>query len=338
MWVARTTADGNLELAEAPEPAIKGGEALIELLYCGLCGTDLYKLAAGGRTPGEVLGHEVVGRVIESRTSSLEPGDRVVAPHHAPCGECRLCRSGAETMCPQFAENLLDPGGFSERIRLRARAVERSVRRLDDQLPDDAAVFVEPAACVLRGIDRAGLHGEAPEVVVIGAGSMGLLHLLVLRAVFPDARIVMAEPDPARRATARQLGADAAVSPDRMAALATSGQPSGGADAVFDTAGGQAAFDLALEATRPGGRVVLFAHAARDAPVTFDVNAVFKSERQVIGAYSGSPAEQARVLDMLSQGALDPTPLVTHRLPLGRAAEAVDLCRRREALKVLLHP
>ncbi len=338
MKVARTTADGNLELAQAPAPAIKDGEALIELLCCGLCGTDLYKLADAGRTPGEVLGHEVVGRVIDTRTDSLEPGDRVVVPHHAPCGDCRLCRSGAETMCPRFAENLLDPGGFSERIRLRTRAVERTVRRLDDQLPDDAAVFVEPAACVLRGIDRAGLRSEAPEVVVIGAGSMGLLHLLVLRAVFPGSRIVLAEPDQDRRGTARRLGADAAVAPERIVDVSSTGGPSGGADAVFDTAGGQAAFDLALQATRPGGRVVLFAHAADDARVTFDINAVFKSERQVIGAYSGSPAEQTRVLDMLSRGALDPTPLVTHRLPLGRAAEAVDLCRRREALKVLLHP
>lgn len=338
MKVARTTADGNLELAEAPEPAIRAGEALIELVCCGLCGTDLYKLADAGRPPGEVLGHEVVGRVVESRAGSLVPGDRVVAPHHAPCGECRLCRSGAETMCPRFAENLLDPGGFSERLRLKARAVERTVRKLDDGLADEAAAFVEPAACVLRGIDRAGLVPETPAVVVIGAGSMGLLHLLVLRVSFPGARVLVAEPDPDRRATARQLGADTVVTPDELTDLVDPTDPRAGADAVFDTAGGQDAFDLALQATRPGGRVVLFAHAAQDTRVTFDINAVFKSERQVIGAYSGSPAEQKRVLDMMLDGALDPTPLVTHRLPLSRAADAVDLCRRREALKVLLHP
>ena len=338
MKVARTTADGNLELAEAPEPAIRAGEALIELVYCGLCGTDLYKLADAGRPPGEVLGHEVVGRVVESRAGSLVPGDRVVAPHHAPCGECRLCRSGAETMCPRFAENLLDPGGFSERLRLKARAVERTVRKLDDGLADEAAAFVEPAACVLRGIDRAGLVPETPAVVVIGAGSMGLLHLLVLRASFPGARVLVAEPDPGRRATARQLGADTVVTPGELTDLVDPTDPRAGADAVFDTAGGQGAFDVALQATRPGGRVVLFAHAAQDTRVTFDINAVFKSERQVIGAYSGSPAEQKRVLDMMLDGALDPTPLVTHRLPLSKAADAVDLCRRREALKVLLHP
>ena len=338
MKVARTTADGNLELAEAPEPAIKTGEALIELAYCGLCGTDLYKLADAGRRPGEVLGHEVVGRVVESRSSALQAGDRVVAPHHAPCGDCRLCRSGAETMCPSFAENLLDPGGFSERLRLKARTVERTVRKLDDGLADEAAAFVEPAACVLRGIDRAGLVRETPAVVVIGAGSMGLLHLLVLRASFPGARILIAEPDPGRRATARQLGADTVVTPGELTDLLDPTDPRTGADAVFDTAGGQEAFDLALEATRPGGRVVLFAHAAQDARVTFDINAVFKSERQVIGAYSGSPAEQKRVLDMMLGGALDPTPLVTHRLPLSKAADAVDLCRRRAALKILLHP
>ena len=350
MKVARTTRAGTVELAEAPAPATGDGEALIELIYCGLCGTDLHKLDESRRAPGEVLGHEVVGRVIVSRSDSLVPGDRVIAPHHAPCGDCRLCRSGAGTMCARFADNLLDPGGFSERIRLRARAVERTVRRLDDELPDEAAVFVEPAACVLRGIDRAGLAGEAPEVVVIGAGTMGLLHLLVLRASFPRARITIFEPDASRRAMARRLGADAAPPPEAPADLADprhlaprptkgdSGKPRSGADAAFDTAGGQAAFDLALRATRPGGRVVLFAHAAHGDRVTFDVNAVFQSERQVVGAYSGTPAEQARALDMLNRGAFDPTPLVTHRLPLARAAEAVDLCRRRAALKVLLHP
>ena len=341
MKVARTTADGNLEFAEAPEPSLEDGEALIELVCCGLCGTDLYKLADPGRAPGEVLGHEVVGRVIESRADSLRPGDRVVAPHHAPCGDCRVCRSGAETMCPRFAENLLDPGGFSERLRLRSRAVDCTVRKLPAELSDEAAAFVEPAACVLRGVDRAGLT-RAPRVAVIGAGSMGLLHLLVVRAAFPDASILVAEPDANRRSTATRLGADEAVHPDSLVASAAAqpqaGQPPGGADAVFDTAGGQAALDLALQTTRPGGRVVLFAHAAHDALVRFDINAVFKSERQVIGAYSGSPAEQARVLDMMIRGTLDPTPLVTHRLPLSKAAEAVDLCRRREALKVLLHP
>ena len=373
MKVVRTTATGRLEVVEAPEPEIDEGEALIELVCCGLCGTDLYKLADSGRAPGEVLGHEVVGRVIETRTNRLAPGDRVIAPHHAPCGDCRLCRSGAETMCARFAENLLDPGGFSERLRLKARAVRHTVRKLDDGLTDAAAAFVEPAACVLRGIDRAGLSREAPAVVVIGAGSMGLLHLLVLRAVAPGASILVVEPDASRRSTATELGADAAVPPNELTDLQVQASspaaacdsptdadqvrraprlrplrpgpgaeapvlPDEGADAVFDTAGGQAAFDLALQATRPGGRVVLFAHAARDARVTFDINAVFKSERQVIGAYSGSPAEQARVLDLLHEGKLDPTPLVTHRLPLDRAAEAVDLCRRREALKVLLHP
>lgn len=338
MKVARTTSCGGLELAEAPEPGIGDGEALIELICCGLCGTDLYKLAEPERAAGEVLGHEVVGRVIESRADSLRPGDRVIAPHHAPCGDCRLCRSGAETMCARFAENLLDPGGFSERLRLKARAVQHTVRKLDDGLADEAAAFVEPAACVLRGIDRAGLGRETPAIVVIGAGSMGLLHLLVLRALFPDARILIAEPDAGRRSTARRLGADTAVPPDAIADLADPAKPQAGADAVFDTAGGQEAFDLALEVTRPGGRVVLFAHAARKARVTFDINAVFRTERHVIGAYSGSPAEQARVLDLLHEGALDPTPLVTHRMPLDRAAEAVDLCRRRAALKVLLHP
>ncbi len=338
MKVLRTTAAGGLALGEAPEPRIGDGEALADLVLCGLCGTDLHKLEDPRQPAGDVLGHEVVVRIADSRSDALAPGDRVAAPHHAPCGDCRLCRAGAETMCPDFAENLLDPGGFSERLRLGARAVRHTVRRLPSELGDEAAVFLEPAACVLRSVDRAGLAGDTPEVTVIGAGSMGLLHLLVLRAVFPGARLVAAEPDPGRRAIALELGADVALPPAEVDEAARTDASAGGADAVFDTAGGQDALDLALGATRAGGRVVLFAHAGRDPQVSLDIDAVFRGERQVIGACSSTPAEQARAFDLLRSGALDPTPLVSHRLPLNRADEAVRLYRSRAALKVLLHP
>ncbi len=330
MRVLRATACGHLELDEAPEPVIGEGEALIQLESCGLCGTDLYKLADRNRGAGEVLGHEVVGRVIESRTDALDRGDRVVAPHHAACGRCRLCRAGTETMCPAFKENLLDPGGFSERVRLSKRAVERTVRRVGDTLAVEAAVFVEPAACVLRGINRAELSDTDPLAVVIGAGSMGLLHLFMLRALYPGIRVVVVELDPGRRATALELGAQAVVAPGAEAEI--------DADAAFDTAGGQAALDTALAAIRPGGRVVVFAHAPAEGRVEIDLNTLFRSEQMIVGAYSGSAAEQERVLELLRSGALRPQALVTHRLPFERAGEAVELCRRREALKILFYP
>src|SRR5207302_855483 len=132
---------------------------------------------------------------------------------HVACGECVLCRRGAETLCPVFKENLLTPGGFSEHIVVGERAVRQAMFVVPDDLPDEAAIFLEPAACVLRGIRHARLTELAadktpPAVVVLGAGSMGLLHLLVLKALLPAVRVAMVEPLKDRRVLARRLGAN----------------------------------------------------------------------------------------------------------------------------------
>ncbi len=325
--------------------APRAGELLLRLRVSGLCGTDLFKLAHGTAAPGTVLGHELVGTVeaLGEGTRGFEMGDRVVVPHHAPCGECALCRRGSETMCSTFRENLLEPGGFSEHVLVRERAVRLAARKVPAGISDEAAVFLEPAACVLRGVERAGLPardrapgGLPPCGVVIGAGSMGLLHLLVLRAARPDVRVVVTDTMPGRLLLAARLGASGACLPgagmDAAVRAATGGL---GADAVFDTVGGAAVLHSALEITREGGTVVLFAHAQEGARSDFDLNDFFKHERRVVGTYSGALCEQEEVHELIVSGRLDASSLVTHRLPLSRFDEGVELSRARKALKVL---
>ncbi len=356
--VAAAAPGGRLRLESRPRPVPGWGELLLRLSCCGLCGTDLWKLDRGTAPAGAVLGHEVVGVVEEVGPGAVgfSPGDRVAVPHHVACGECALCRRGAETLCPRFRDNLLLPGGWSDRLLVGERAVRLAAFGLPASLPDEAAVFLEPAACVLRGVRRsgigealgAGLAGPAgqpaPVAGVIGAGSMGLLHLLVLKALWPHLPVAVSDPLPDRRAAAARLGADAAVSPDDAgeAVAALSGGAGGiGADAVFDTAGGSAALAAALALGRPGGTAVLFAHDhAREAEDSgrLDLNAFFRAERRLVATYSSGLAEQRDVYRLLTTGRLDPSPLVTHRLPLSRCEEAVELARSRRALKVLLVP
>jgi L-iditol 2-dehydrogenase len=320
---------------------------LLRLRAAGLCGTDLFKLRHGTAAPGSVLGHEVVGSVaaLGEGVVGFALGDRVVVPHHVACGECDLCRRGSEPSCPAFRENLLAPGGFSAWVLVRERAVRQAAFGLPPYLEDEAAVFLEPAACVLRGVRQARLPEVAlagPSagcVAVLGGGSMGLLHLLVLKAVHPALRVAVSDPLAERRELARRLGADAAGEPGeatRKAVANLSGDR--GADVVFDTVGGAGPLETALELTRPGGTVVLFAHADADERAGFDLNAFFKSERRLLATYSSGLAEQREVYRLLVTGRLDPSPLVTHRLPLSRFAEAVELSRDRRALKVLLVP
>jgi L-iditol 2-dehydrogenase len=316
------------------------GEMLLRLRVVGFCGTDLFKLKTGTATPGAVLGHELVGSVIAlgDGVTKFALGDRVVVPHHVPCGECIYCRRGNETMCVVFKENLMQPGGFADAILIRRRAVELAAYRVPDALSDASAVFMEPAACVLRGIDRAGLGAEGT-AVVLGSGSMGLLHLLVLKAVRPKVEVVMVDLDEARLKLATSLGAARSTKPGKEATAAVDALTHGiGADAVFDTVGGERALDGGIALTRAGGSVVLFAHAPQDGKAAIDLNAVFKSERRIIATYSGALREQREIFDRLTDGSLDPAPLVTHTMPLDDFDQGVALVVARKALKVLFTP
>jgi L-iditol 2-dehydrogenase len=340
-------AAGAVRLESRPRQEPGPEELLLRLRCAGLCGTDLFKLRHDLAPPGSVLGHEVVGTVaaLGAGVVGFAAGDRVVVPHHVACGECAFCSRGNEPLCPAFRENLLIPGGFSEWVLVRARAVREAAFGLPPQLPDEAAVFLEPAACVLRGVRHArlaetALAGSPPGcVAVLGAGSMGLLHLLVLKAIHPTLQVAVCDPAEERRDLARSLGAAIAAPPGASFLEAIGELTQGlGADAVFDTVGGAGVLSDALAASRPGGAVVLFAHADDGERSAFDLNAFFKGERRLLATYSSSLADQREIYRLLATRRLDPSALVSHRLPLSRFAEAVTLARERRALKVLLVP
>ncbi len=327
-------------MEERPLVPPHSGELLLKVRVVGLCGTDLFKLDNGSVAPGTVLGHELVGEVasVGEGVSAFHHGDRVAVPHHVACGECVLCLRGAVTMCEAFKENLLVPGGFAEHVLVKARATAVAARKLPNALEDEVAVFMEPAACVLRGVRQAAVDPHAT-VVVQGGGSMGLLHLLVLRAVHPELRTLVIDPIEERRRLAQELGADAATCPGEDARQALMDMSDGrGADAVFDTVGGAARLDSALALTRFAGTVVLFAHAPAGERAAFELNALFKHERRLLGSYSGGLEEQAQVFAMMVDGVLDPSPLVSHRLSLEEFATGVEMARHHEALKILFTP
>lgn len=332
--------DGSTSLEQKSMRPPAGGEILLKLKAVGLCGTDLFKLATNSADPGTVLGHELVGTVLAlgDDVTKFKIGDRVVVPHHVSCGSCLYCRRGSETMCETFKENLMSPGGFADLVLIRRRAAENAAFVIPDNIADEKAVFTEPAACVLRGINRANL-GPQDTTVILGSGSMGLLHLLVLKAVYPQISVLVVDPNSARRDIAASLGATM-VSPPGGEARNCVDTLTGrlGADGVFDTVGGNATLQAGISLSRSGGAVILFAHAPENAIAGFDLNAFFKHERQIIGTYSGALAEQQEVFRLICNGMLDPSPLVTHTMPLNDFGRGVDLVVAQKALKVLFTP
>ena len=321
-------------------PKPESGEVLLKLRVVGFCGTDLFKLVSEEVSVGTVLGHEVVGEVLETggSTSKFKIGDRVSVPHHVPCGKCVLCQRHSQTMCETFRENLLEPGGFADNILVRSRAVEEAARLIPNSISDEAAVFMEPAACVLRGVKRSKVNNSC-YAVILGAGSMGILHCLVLRASYPRISIIIVDPVEKRRVRAKKM-CDVLTAGSELDALNVVQNVTNklGADAVFDTVGGSKVLNFALQLSRPGGAIILFAHADKGEKACFDINSLFKYERQIFGTYSGALIEQEEIFKLIKTGRLDPTPLVTHKLSLNEFEEGVNLVKKQEALKVLFTP
>jgi L-iditol 2-dehydrogenase len=336
MRVAVLEPGGRIAPAEWPRPTAGPGELVLRLRGCGLCGSDIAKIVAAEARPALVLGHEVVGDVVETGhgVAGFAVGDRIVAAHHVPCGSCHYCRRGSESMCRAFKASNLDPGGFAEFVRVPPANVKHATFRIPDHLTDEEASFVEPLACCVRAVDRARIE-PGDTVVVVGLGSIGCLFVQLGRRA--GAVVLGADPLPARTALARTLGATMAGDVDSVAKAARDLSEGRGADHVIVTGGGADVLPWAAGLVREGATVHFFAGGPGDS-LPLPLVTLYHHELTITSTYSSSPATLARAFWLLAAGKVDVEALITHRLPLAQLAEGVELMRRREALKVYVTP
>jgi L-iditol 2-dehydrogenase len=327
---------GRVSAGEWPRPAIGPGELLLRLRGCGLCGSDIAKIVAAATPAPAVFGHEVVGDVVDigPGTEGFRAGDRVVAAHHVPCGGCHYCARGSESMCRSFKLSNLDPGGFAEFVRVPAPNVRHATFRVPDHLTDEEASFVEPLACCVRAVERARV-APGDTAVVIGLGSIGCLFVQLLRRA--GARVAGCDPLPARLALARRLGAEGASAPEAVAADVRALSERRGADHVIVTGGGVEVLPQAADLVRDGGAIHYFAGGGGDT-LPLPLATLYHRELTITATYSASPAALARAFWLLAAGKVDVEGLMTHRVPLERLGDGVELMRRREALKVYVTP
>jgi L-iditol 2-dehydrogenase len=327
---------GRIVPGEWPQPAAGPGELLLRMRGCGLCGSDIAKIVAPDTRAPVVLGHEVVGDVVEAGpgVAGFGVGDRVVAAHHVPCGECHYCRRGSESMCRAFKASNLDPGGFAEYVRVPPANVRHATFRIPDHLTDEEASFVEPLACCLRAVDRARVE-SGDTAVVVGLGSIGCLFVQLLRRA--GAAVVGADPLSSRTALALELGASAAGGGETAAPAVSALSEGRGADHVVITGGGAEVLPWAAGLVREGGTLHFFAGGPGES-LPLPLGTLYHRELTVTSTYSSSPATLARAFWLLTAGKVEVDRLITHRLPLARLADGVDLMRRREALKVYVTP
>ena len=338
---------GSVSVEEIPVPDIGPGEALIQVRACGICGTDLKKIALGLVPPPRVFGHEMAGVVaaVGPDVTRWRTGDRVLAVHHVPCEECHYCRRGSFAQCPTYLRTGttagFEPagGGFAQFVRAMPLVVERGMDAVPEDVSFEEATFVEPVNTCLKAVVKAGVRG-GDTVVVLGQGQIGLILLQIAREA--GASVITSDPIAFRRAMSERMGATAALDPTRhdVASEARVRSDGRGADvALIATPSGEAVSD-AVSAVRAGGRVVLFAHTHLNDPVTIDAGEVCVHEKDIIGSYSSDISLQPRALELVFQRRIDVRSLVTHRFPLDRISEGIAVASspRDNSLKVMVNP
>jgi L-iditol 2-dehydrogenase len=321
MKAALSVGPREVRIEEMADPQPGPGEVVCRVVACGVCGSDVLDEWVARKVPA-VLGHEVVGEVeaLGEGTTGVAVGDRVVIHHHAPCGECRRCRRGHETLCEQFRATALDPGGFAERVRVPPELAGELLAI--DGVDAERATFVEPLACVLRAFARSGLRA-GDSLLVVGAGTSGLLAIAAAHARAVDA-VWVRETRPERLERALGLGAERHGNELVDVALVCTPKP----DAIAD----------GFAAVAPGGVLCLYAPPQPGTQLGLDGFDLYTGEIDVCASYSAGPGDMRAALELIASGRVDPAPLVTHRVGLAETARALELQRSGEAIKALVLP
>ena len=330
-----------VDYVELDTPTAGAGEVLVRSHVAGVCRTDLEMLHGGLTDPRWVRfplvpGHEWSGTVAElgEGVTDLSVGDRVVCEGMIPCNRCLRCKEGDTQLCLNYDQiGFTRGGGYGEYVRVPRHVVHR----LPDRVSFAAGVLVEPASCVLRGLER-GRPRPGDTVGVIGIGTLGALAVTLARLYSPGALIAYG----LRRDEldfAESLGVDAAVHvTEEDPVEATERIRAGGLDLVIETAGAVEAIELATRLIRPGGRIVVMGIAGQGKVLDLPADRIMLGDIDVIGSCSYPTSAWSRVVRLLEQDLLALDPIVTHRFSAARYADAFAVMddRRGVVAKVLL--
>ena len=336
---------GRVVVESVPIPAIGEGEVLFRVAACGICGTDIKKIHHGFVNPPQILGHELAGTIVQvgKGVKKFKTGDRVVSFHHIPCGNCFYCERKLFSQCAGYKKTGLtagfDPngGGFAEYVRAMPWIVERGMIPLPDGVSFEEATFVEPVNTCLKAVRKARV-AAGEDVLVIGQGPIGML--LMILAKHEGATVYTSDPMAGRRAASLRFGAVEAWDPSAGGLQANIRAKTGGrgADAVLVAVPNPSLVPEALSLARPGGRVLLFAHNDPVLQLGFPAAAVGVEEKEILGSYSASVDDQAESAALVFERKLPVKQMVSHRFPLERIAEAIELAARpaEDTLKVVI--
>ena len=335
---------GDLRISELPRPRITDGELLVRIAACAVCGSDVRTFRHGARNIDKpvVLGHELSGTIVEAGAASgFREGQRVAVAPAIPCGECRYCRCGAETMCERLRSiGYQFDGGLAEFMSVPASAVRAGcVNALPEGLSFDEAALAEPLACVINAHEL--LHMTAGDtVVILGAGPIGCLHVGLAR-VRGAAKIILADLRAERLHLAGAFRPDVLIDASRedVQARVLDETDGAGASVVIVAAPAHSAQEQSIRLAARRGRINFFGGLPKTNPIiSLDANVVHYAELTIVGSYGSRPAHNVQALELVASGRIPIRRLIGLELPLERVVEGLLAVERGEVMKVVVRP
>jgi L-iditol 2-dehydrogenase len=336
----------DVRLETVPVPKISRGELLIRVHSCGVCGTDLKKISTGSHSAPRIFGHETSGVVaaVGEGVREYQVGDRVMVFHHIPCRQCFYCRNKTFAQCATYKKvgctAGFEPsgGGFAEYVRVMDWIVKRGTVRIPEGVSFEQACFVEPVNTCMKGIEALRLNpGET--VLTIGQGPIGIILSVLARRA--GATLITSDLYPERLRIGSSFGLDLTIDASRANVVErvrelTEGR---GADAVVLAVGSNSLIRTAMDAARPGGRVLLFAQTQHGEAV-IDPAAVCVDEKALVGSYSASVDLQEESVRFVMNREMELERLVSHRFPLRESTQALDLAAHPQpsSMKIVIQP
>jgi (R,R)-butanediol dehydrogenase / meso-butanediol dehydrogenase / diacetyl reductase len=332
---------GKMELRDIPDPEPASGEVVVEVAYCGVCGSDLHEYASEApsmRAAGvfqPVMGHEFTGVIsaLGAGVIGVSHGDFVVVHPGGPCGDCYYCRSGAANLCAeQVGTGYRKQGAYAQQVVVSAA----QALPLPGVSSLEAAALTEPLGVAIHALNRGGLRaGET--VFLAGGGPIGLLTLLAARHK-KAGKIIVSEQAASRREIALRLGADHAVDPAQVASVQVRQLTDGvGCDLAVECVGIAATMDDCLASTRRGGRIVVA--GAFEQPYSVNLLNLLLQEHSIAGTFGyASEFEEAR--DLIVGGKIDVSPLISRVVSLEELPSVFEQLTsdRNRDQKVLVRP
>ena len=339
MRVAVYHNNNDIRIEDRPIPEIGPEELLVKMEASGICGSDVMEWYRIQRAP-LVLGHEIAGTVAKAgeKVMEFEEGDPVFVSHHVPCNACRYCEAGQHSLCDTLRTTNFDPGGFAEYIRVPAINVRTGTFRLPDAMTFEEGAFIEPLACVLRGIRTARFTGGS-SALVLGSGISGLLFIKALRAAGAS-RIAATDIIDFRIEAAKRFGADFAIKSEEAEPERIMDLNSGSLfDLVIVCAGSPSVVEQAPRLVERGGTLLLFAPLEPGETVTLPLFDIWRDQITIVSSYAGCPVDIDEAIGMISRKQIQVTDMITHRLPLEETARGFQLvAEARESIKVIIRP